>query len=138
MRVFLRIFDTVTEVTAVRLRHRGTAEVTFQPPSSIHQRAPFSLTSLAGLLLTMCRHYCLRQAAFPNSATRRSPTIRPYVHYNMPHLKIQLYVCICMYFIWRNPLRLHIIIKRIKTGISGFKPRITQESITILISTVVL
>ena len=43
-----------------------------------------------------------------------------------------------MYFIWRNPLRLHIIIKRIKTGISGFKPRITQESITILISTVVL
>ena len=47
-------------------------------------------------------------------------------------------VYVCMYFIWRNPLRLHIIIKHIKTGISGFKPRITQESITILISTVVL
>ena len=45
---------------------------------------------------------------------------------------------VCMYFIWRNPLRLHIIIKHIKTGISGFKPRITQKSITILISTVVL
>ncbi len=43
-----------------------------------------------------------------------------------------------MYFIWRNPLRLHIIIKRIKTGISGFKPRITQEIIKILISTVVI
>ena len=51
----------------------------------------------------------------------------------------QLCVCmLCMYFIWQNPFRLHMIIKSIKkTGISGFKPMITQESITILISTVV-
>ena len=37
---------------------------------------------------------------------------------------------VCMYFNWQNPFRLHIIIKSIKTGISGFKPRITQESIS--------
>ena len=47
-------------------------------------------------------------------------------------------VCMCVYYLAESIKVTYHYFKRIKTGISGFKPRITQESITILISTVVL
>ena len=53
-------------------------------------------------------------------------------------ISILIFPKLCIHFIWQNPFRLQIMVKTIKTGISGFKPRIIQESIKILISTVVL